>query len=403
MMNRNFAIAASAILVALAAMAPAFGEKHYDPGVTDTEITLGQTAPYSGPVSSYGTFGKASLAYFAMINENGGINGRKIKLITVDDGFSPPKTVEQARRLVESDNVFFLYAPVGTAPNLAIKQYMNDTKVPQLFLQSGIPSWNDPKHFPWSMSGLPNYATEVRAFTKYILDARPDAKIAILYQNDDFGRVYLNGMRAGLGSRADKMIVGAQSFELSDPTVDSQVINLRASGADVFLIAATQKQTIQALRKANELDWHPLKLIAFPAAIVTKTYLPAGIEASKGALSSSVFIDPTDPARQSDPDVQRYFAWMEKFYPAGDRFDGLNAAAFVTGQLVTDVLKRCGDLLTRENVMKQAASFHDFKAAMLQPGITANTSPDDYNMFKKLQLLVFDGRHLSPLGTPIGN
>jgi branched-chain amino acid transport system substrate-binding protein len=402
-MNRSSTIWAPVISAALFAAAPALSETQYDPGVTDTEITLGQTAPYSGPVSSYGTFGKASLAYFAMINENGGVNGRRIKLITVDDGFSPPKTVEQTRKLVEADNVFFLYAPVGTAPNLAIKQYMNDNKVPQLFLQSGLPTWNDPKHFPWSMSALPNYATEVRAFAKYILDTRPDAKIAILYQNDDFGREYLNGMRAGLGSRADKMILSAQSFELSDPTVDSQVINLRASGADVFLVAATQKQTIQALRKTNELDWHPLKLIAFPAAIVTKTYLPAGIEASKGALSSSVFVDPTDSAKQSDPAVQQYFAWMDKYYPSGDKFDGLNAAAFVEGQLVIDVLKRCGDLLTRANVMRQAANFHEFKAAMLQPGITVNTSPDDYNMFKTLQLLVFDGQHLQPVGAPIGN
>jgi branched-chain amino acid transport system substrate-binding protein len=402
-MNRIFSMAALVMSVVLLAVPPALGEKQYDPGVTDTEITLGQTAPYSGPVSNYGTFGKASLAYFAMINANGGVNGRNIKLITVDDGFSPPKTVEQARKLVESDNVFFLYAPVGTAPNLAIKQYMNDNKIPQLFLQSGIPSWNDPKHFPWSMSALPNYATEVRAFAKYILDTKPDAKVAILFQNDDFGREYLNGMRAGLGARADQMMVRAQSFELSDPTVDSQVINLRASGADVFLVVATQKQTIQALRKANELDWHPLKFIAFPAAIVTKTYLPAGVEASKGALSSSVFVDPTDSANQSDPDVQRYFAWMDKFYPSGDKFDGLNAAAFVDGQLVTEVLRRCGGLLTRGNVMKQAADFHDFKAAMLQPGITVNTSPDDYNMFKKLQLLVFDGQHLSPVGAPIGD
>ena len=402
-MIRTYLTCASVISVALFIAAPALGEKQYDPGVTDTEITLGQTAPYSGPVSSYGTFGKASLAYFAMVNENGGVNGRKIKLITVDDGFSPPKTVEQARKLVESDNVFFLYAPVGTAPNLAIKQYMNDNKVPQLFLQSGIPSWNDPKHFPWSMSALPNYATEVHAFAKYILESKPDAKVAILYQNDDFGREYLNGMRDGLGPRADKMMVGAQSFELSDPTVDLQMINLRATNADILLVAATQKQTIQALRKAYELDWHPLKFIAFPAAIVTKTYLPAGIEASKGALSSSVFVDPTDPAKQSDPDVQRYFAWMDKYYPSGDKFDGLNAAAFVDGQLIMDVLKRCGDLLTRENVMKQAANFHEFKAGMIQPGITVTTSSDDYNMFKKLQLLVFDGQHLSPVGPPIGN
>jgi len=402
-MSRMSSIGVTAtILVALAAP-PALGQKHYDQGVTDTEIKLGQTAPYSGPVSAYGTFGKASLAYFAMINDKGGINGRKVTLISVDDSFSPGKTVEQVRKLVEGDGVFFLYAPVGTAPNLAIKPYMNDNKIPQLFLQSGIPSWNDPAHFPWSMSALPNYATEVHAFADHILKTKPDAKVAILYQNDDFGRAYLNGLRSGLGAHADKMLVGAQSFELSDPTVDSQVINLHGSGADVLLVAATQKQTIQALRKAHELDWHPMKLIAFPAAIVTKTYVPAGIEASKGALSSNVFVDPTDPASQNDPDVQGYFAWMEKYYPSGDKFDGLNGAAYVEGQLAVDVLKRCGDLLTRENVMKQAASFKDFKAAMVRHGITISTSPSDYNMFKTLQMLEFDGAHLTPVGVPIGN
>jgi len=397
-MSRSPWIAVVTIVLAVFVSAPAPGENHYDPGVTDTEIKLGQTAPYSGPVSSYGTFGKASLAYFAMINEKGGVNGRKITLLTVDDGFSPPKTVEQVRKLVESDNVFFLYAPVGTAPNLAIKQYMNDNGVPQLFLQSGIPSWNDPAHSPWSMSGLPNYATEVRTFASYILKTKPNAKVAILYQNDDFGKEYLNGMRSALGAQADKMLVAAQSFELSDPTVDSQIVNLYGSGADVLLVVATQKQTIQALRKANVLDWHPLKFIAFPAAIVTKTYVPAGIEASQGALSSSVFVDPTDPAIESDPDVQGYFAWMDQYYPSGDKFDGLNAAAYVEGQLVVDVLKRCGDLLTRANVMKQAASFYQFKAAMLRPGITVTTSPEDYDMFKTLQMLAFDGKHLTPVG-----
>jgi branched-chain amino acid transport system substrate-binding protein len=402
-MGRKSTIRAFVVVIAVFASAGAFGQKQYDPGVSDTEIKLGQTAPYSGPVSGYGTFGRASLAYFAMINDQGGINGRKLKLITVDDGFSPPKTVEQTRKLVESDGIFFDYAPVGTAPNLAIKPYLNENKIPQLFLQSGIPSWNDPAHFPWSMSGLPNYATEVRAFAKYILDTKPDARIAMLYQNDDFGKEYLDGIRARLGSRADKMLVGAQSFELSDPTIDSQLITLRGSGADVLVIVATQKQTVQALRKAYELDWHPLKFVAFPAASVTRTYLPAGIDAAKGVISSSVFLDPSDPTRQTDPDLAAYLGWMDKYYRAGDKLDVLNGAAYVEGQLVVDVLRRCGDLLTRDNVMKQAASFHEFKAAMLQPGITVNTSGDDYNMFRKLQLMVFDGKNLVPLGTPIGD
>ena len=402
-MGRNSTICTFMVVVPMLASAAAFGEKQYDPGVTDTEIKLGQTAPYSGPVSGYGTFGKASLAYFAMINDHGGINGRKIKLITVDDGFSPPKTVEQTRKLVESDGIFFDYAPVGSAPNLAIKQYLNENKIPQLFLQSGLPSWNDPANFPWSMAGLPNFATEVRVFAKYILDTKPDARIAILYQNDDFGKEYLNGMRARLGSQADKMLVSAQSFELSDPTVDLQVITLHGSGADALLIVATQKQTVQALRKAYELDWHPLKFVAFPAVSITRTYVPAGVDASKGAISSSVFVDPSDPTKQNDPDVRDYLGWMDKYYRAGDKLDVLNGAAYVEGQLVVDVLRRCGDLLTRENVLKQATSFHQFKASMLQSGITVNTSPDDYNMFRKLQLMVFDGKYLAPLGVPIGD
>ncbi len=402
-MDRIFATCASTVMIALFAIAAAYGETPYDQGVTDTEIKLGQTAPYSGPVSGYGTFGKASLAYIAMVNDRGGINGRKIKLITVDDGFSPPKTVEQTRKLVESDGIFFDYAPVGTAPNLAIKQYLNENKIPQLFLQSGIPSWNDPAHFPWSMSSLPNYATEVRIFTKHILDTKPNARIAVLYQNDDFGKEYLDGMRARLGPQANKMLVSAQSFELSDPTINSQMVTLRASDADVLLIAATQKQTVQALRKAHELDWHPLTFISFPAVSITRTYLPAGIDAAKGAISSSVFVDPSDPAKQSDPAVQTYLGWMEKYYPTGDKLDGLNAAAFVDGQLLVDVLMKCGNLLTRENVMEQAANFHRFKAAMVQPGITVNTNPKDYNMFSKLQLMVFDGKYLAPLGEPIGD
>ena len=402
-MGRNSTICTIMVVIATLASTAALAETKYNSGVTDTEIKLGQTAPYSGPVSSYGTFGKALLAYFAMINEQGGVNGRKIKLITVDDGFSPSKTVEQTRKLVESDGIFFDFASVGTAPNLAIRQYLNENKIPQLFLQSGIPSWNDPAHFPWSMSGLPNYATEVRAFAKYILETKPNARIAILYQNDDFGKEYLNGMRVQLGSQADKMLVNTQSFELSDPTVNSQMISLQGSGADVLLIVATQKQTVQALRKAYELDWHPLKFIAFPAVSVTRTYIPAGVDASKGAISSSVFVDPSDPAQQNDPGVRAYLAWMEKYYPAGDKLDGLNGAAYFEAQLVVDVLKRCDDLLTRQNVMKQAASFHQFTAGMLRSGITVNTNPEDYNMFRKLQLIEFDGKYLAPLGAPISD
>jgi branched-chain amino acid transport system substrate-binding protein len=391
-----------ATVLSLCAASSALAQTHNDPGITDTEIKLGQTAPYSGPVSAYGTFGRASVAYFAMINDEGGINGRKITLVTADDGFSPPKAVEQTRKLVESDGVFAMFAPVGTSPQLAVRKYLNDKKVPQLFLQSGISKFNDPKNFPWSLSGLPNYDTEVRAFAKYVQANKPAAKVAILYQNDDFGKEYLAGLQDELGKRGSAKVVGTQSFELTDPTVESQVISLRASGADVLLIVATQKQTVQALRKAQDLGWHPLSLIAFPAASVSRTYVPAGIEAAKGAVSSSVFVDPSEPGIEKDPDVQAYTRWMDKYYPAGDKFDALHVAAYVEGQLMLEILKRAGSDLTRKNVMAQAANIKNSKIAMLRPGITASTAPDNYNLFRKLQMLTFDGKNLLTSGPPIG-
>ena len=393
--------ASAAILLSLLAMRAAMAQAPADPGVTATEIKLGQTAPYSGPVSAYGTFGRASQAYFAMVNDRGGVNGRRIDLVVADDGFSPPKAVEQTRRLVEADGVFAMFASVGTATNLAVRKYLNQRRVPQLLLQSGIAKFNDPKDFPWSLSGLPNYETEVKAFAKHILSARPHGKVAILYQNDDFGKEYLAGLEVGLGARAKEMLVGVQSFELSDPTVESQVIALRGSGADVLVIVATQKQTVQALRKARDLDWHPLTLVAFPAASIARTYIPAGIEASKGAVSSSVFVDPSDPAVQDEPEVKAYKAWMDKYYPSGDKADGLHVAAYVEGQLMVEMLKRCGAALTRQCVMDQAAHLRDVRVAMLRPGITVGTAPDNYNLFKTLQMLTFDGHRLVPTGTPI--
>jgi branched-chain amino acid transport system substrate-binding protein len=285
---------------------------------------------------------------------------------------------------VEEDGVLLMFAPVGTSTNVAVRKYLNDRRIPQLLLQSGISKFNDPKNFPWSLSGLPNYETEVRAFAKHILATRPQGKVAILYQNDDFGKEYLSGLREGLGERAKQMIVGEQSFELTDPTVESQVIGLRGSGADVLLIVATQKQTVQALRKAHDLGWRPLSLIAFP-----------------GAISSSVFVDPSDPDLQADPDVQAYRRWMEKYYPGGDKFDALHVAAYVEGQLVVEMLKRCGADVTRKCVMAQAASLKDVKVAMLRPGIAAGTTPENYNLFNKLQMLTFDGKQLVPTGPPI--
>ncbi|HEY8067756.1 MAG TPA: ABC transporter substrate-binding protein [Burkholderiales bacterium] len=394
----------SIVAVSIVLAAPlAHSQKNYDPGVSDTEIRLGQTTPYSGPLSAYGTFGRAGVAYFNKINAEGGVNGRKLTLLTVDDGFSPPKTVEQTRKLIERDEVFFMFAPVGTATNLAVQKYLNAKKVPQLFLQSGIPHWNDPVNFPYSMSGLPNYGTEVKAFTKYILANKPDARVAILYQNDDFGKEYLKGLKENLGAAAEKTVVGVASFELTDPTVTSQVISLQASGANVFLIAATQKQTAQALRQAYDMGWRPLTLIAFPAVSIGRTFIPAGIEASKGIIASSVFVDPSDPARRDDPDYRAYAAFMDKYYPEGDKFDGLNVAAFVEGQLVVEVLRRCGNTLTRENVMKQASNLKGVKAAMLMHGVTVNTSPTSYNMFKVVQPVTFNGKFMAPIGGLVGD
>ncbi|MBN9086130.1 MAG: ABC transporter substrate-binding protein [Reyranella sp.] len=388
-------------LAVLLSAVPAGAQGKLDPGISDTEIKLGQTAPYSGPLSAYSTFGRASLAYFAMINEQGGVDGRKITLVTADDGFSPPKTVEQVRRLVEADGVFALHAPVGSATNLSVRKYLNDRKVPQLWLQSGVSKFNDPKNFPWSLSGLPNYDTEVHAFAKHILSVRPNGKVAILYQNDDFGKEYLAGLKEGLGARAKDMMVGEQSFEVTDPTVESQVIALRGSGADVLVIVATQKQTVQALRKAQDLGWKPLPLVAFPAASITRTYVPAGLDASTGAVSSAVAVDPSDPDMQSDPGVQAYVAWMDKYYPAGDKFDGLNVTAYYEGALMVEVLKRCGRAVSRKCVMDKAASLSDLSVPMLRPGITVGTTPANYNLFKKLQMLTFDGKHLVPTGPPI--
>lgn len=399
MVRRSALVAAAVLSLLLARLATA--QTPAEPGVTATSIKLGQTVAYSGPVSAYGTLGRASIAYFAMVNDNGGVNGRRIELISADDGFSPPKTVEQTRKLVEADGVFAIFSPLGTSTGLAVRKYLNSRHVPQLLVQSGIAKFNDPKEYPWTLPGLPNYDTEVKAFAKHILAVRPRGKVAILYQNDDFGKEYLAGLQNGLGARAKEMLVGEQSFEISDPTVESQVIALRGSGADTLVIVATQKQTVQALRKARDLDWHPLTLIAFPAASIARTYIPAGLDASKGAVSSSVFVDPSDPELQDDPDLRAYKSWIEKYLPAGDKDDTLPVAAYVEGQLMVEMLKRCGASVTRKCVMDQAAHLKDVRVAMLRPGVTVGTTPDNYNLFKKLQMLTFDGQRMVPTGAPI--
>jgi branched-chain amino acid transport system substrate-binding protein len=372
------------------------------PGISDSEIKLGQTVPLSGPVSAYATFSRASLAYFAMVNDRGGINGRKVTLLSIDDGFSPPKAVEQTRKLVESDGVFALFAPVGSAPAAATQKYLNTQKVPQLLIQSGLGRWNDPKQFPWSLSGLPNYDVEAATYAKYILDNMPQARIAVLYQSDDFGVGYLNGLKAGLGGRADSMVVATQSFQLTDPTVDSQLLNLAASKADVLLIAATTKQTVQALKKMGEVNWHPQLFISFVASSPERTYSLAGNENAKGAISMTVFKDPSDPELANDPDMTGYFAFMDKYYPTGDKKEGLNVAAYAEGMIMNEFLRRCGNDLTRENLMKQAANFDGATIPMVTKGVIMRTEPDNYNLFRRQQLIRFDGQINRAISSPPG-
>jgi ABC-type branched-subunit amino acid transport system substrate-binding protein len=384
--------AASILLAILSLTIPGFAQTPETPGVTATEIKLGQTVPLSGPVSAYATFSRASLAYFAMVNDRGGINGRKVTLTSVDDGFSPPKAVEQTRRLFESDGVFAIFAPVGSATSAATEKYLNTQKVPQMLIQSGLARWNNPKEFPWSMSGLLNYEVEAATYGKYILEHMPQARIAVLYQGDGFGLGYLNGLKAGLGSRAADMIVSTQSFQLSDPTVDSQTLTLAASKADVLLIAATTKQTVQALKKLGEINWHPQLFVSFVASSPDRTYALAGNDNAKGAISMTVFKDPADPGLADDANVKTYVAFMEKYYPAGDRNDGLNVAAYVEGELMSELLRRCGADLSRENLLKQASNFSDADIPMISKGVVLRTEPDNYDLFRNPQLIRFDGK-----------
>ena len=384
--------AASMLFATLSLTAPSIAQTPDTPGVTATEIKLGQTVPLSGPVSAYATFSRASLAYFAMVNDRGGINGHKVTLISVDDGFSPPKAVEQTRRLVESDGVFAIFAPVGSAPSAATQKYLNTQKVPQMLTQSGLARWNNPKAFPWSMSGLLNYEVEAATYGRYILEHMPRARIAVLYQSDDFGLGYLNGLKAGLGDRAADMIVSTQSFQLSDPTVDSQTLTLAASEADVLLIAATTKQTVQAIKKLGEINWHPQLFVSFVASSPERTYSLAGNETAKGAISMTIFKDPADPELANDAEMKAYFAFMDKYYPSGDRNEGLNVAAYVEGEIMSELLRRCDADLSRENLLKQASNFSDAAIPMISKGVVLRTEPDNYDLFRNPQLIRFDGK-----------
>ena len=363
----------------------------YGPGVTDTEIKIGNTNPYSGPASSYGINGKVHAAYFNMINERGGINGRKINYISRDDAYSPPKTVELVRQLVEQDKVFLLFAPLGTPPNMSIHSYLNENKVPQLFVATGADQWNDPKHFPWTMMWLPSYGIEAHIYANYILKNLPNAKIAVLYQNDDYGKDYLNGLRAGLGDKAAKMIVATQSYETTDPTIDSQVVALQGSGADTLLTAAIPKFAAQTVRKVYDIGWRPTHFLNSVGNSVGLVMKPAGLEKGVGIISATYIMDPTDPRWQNDPGYKEWLGFMNSHGLSGSITDSQAAIGYSYAQTLVEVLKKCGDNLTRENVMKQAASLHNLQLPLLLPGITLNTSADDFDPIKQMQLQKFDG------------
>ncbi len=363
----------------------------YGPGVSDTDIKIGNAMPYSGPASAFSAIGKSEAAYFKTINDQGGINGRKIKFISRDDSYSPPKTVEVVRRLVEQDQVLLLFSVLGTPPNSAIQGYLNDNKVPQLFAVTGADKWNDPKHHPWTMGWRPSYRVEARIYGRYILKNLPDAKIAVLYQNDDFGEDYLIGLREALGDKADKMIVAAQTYETTDPTVDSQIVALQASGANVLLTAAIPKTAAQAIRKVYDVGWKPTHFLSSVSISVGAVMRPAGLEKCIGIVTAGYLKEPTDPQWQDTPEYKEWVAWMKKYNTSGNVADSLTVYGYSLAQTMVAVLKASGDNLTRENVMKQATSIHNLTQPMLLPGITLSTSADDFAPIKQMQLEKFDG------------
>ena len=369
----------------------AFAAGQYGPGASDTEIKIGNTMPYSGPASAYGTIGKAEAAYFTMINEQGGINGRKINFISRDDAYSPPKTVEVVRKLVEEDQVLLTFQILGTPPNTAVQGYLNDNKVPQLFVATGADKWNDPKKFPWTMGWQPSYRIEARIYGRYILKNLPNAKIAIVYQNDDFGKDYLIGLREGLGDKADKMIVVSNTYETTDPTIDSQIVSLQGSGADTLLVAAIPKFAAQAIRKVADLGWKPNFFMTNVSASVGSVMKPAGFDKAQGIITGGYLKDPNDPQWQNSTEYKDWLAWMQKYYSGGSLADVNNVYGYSVAQTVVAVLKAADNHLTRENIMKQAASIHDEKLPMALPGITLSTSATDFAPIKQMQLQKFEG------------
>lgn len=399
-MKRTTSLLSIACATIALAIGAAASEKKYDTGASDTEIKIGNTMPYSGQGSAWGLLGKAEAAYFDKVNAEGGVNGRKIQFISYDDAYSPPKTVEQVRRLVENDEVLLLFSTFGVPTNTAIHKYMNAKKVPQLFVGGGGSKWNDPKNFPWTMGFQPSFLNEGRVYGQYIAANHPGGKIAVLYQNDDYGKDILNGLKQGLGAKAS-MIIAESSYEVSVPTVDSQVVGLKASGADIFMNFAGPKFAAQAIRKVAELDWKPIHILNIPAASIGSVIKPAGFEISQGIVSGGFLKDATDPAMANDAGVKAYLAFLDKYYPGADVTATGNTQGYVMAQAMVRVLKQTGDNLTRENIMRQAASIKGLELDMLMPGIKISTAPDDFAPIKSIQLRRLVGERWQPFGPVI--
>ena len=388
-------------LAVAAVTGPALAQKKYDPGASDREIKIGHIGPYSGPASAYGVIGKALGGYFDKVNAEGGINGRKIKFVTLDDGYNPAKTVEQTRKLVEEEEVLLMFQPLGTAPNTAIHRYLNTKKVPQLFVSSGATKWGDPKNFPYTMGWHPNYQSEAKVYAAHILDTKPGARIGVLYQNDDYGKDYLKGLEDGLGDRARTMIVSKLSYEVTDATIDSQMVALKASGADTFFNVATSKFAAMAIRKSAEIGWKPTHYLNSVSSGVGSVLTPAGLDNAVGVMTSQYIKDPTDPQFQKGKEYEDWLAWMKQYHPSGDLKDNLNVYAYSVAQTLVQVLKQAGDQLTRDNVMKQAASL-DMTLPMLLPGVSIKTGPDDYYPIERQQMQRFNGKSWELFGKVYG-
>jgi branched-chain amino acid transport system substrate-binding protein len=401
MPNMHLRLAAIPAALALLAATGALAQKRYDAGASDTEIKIGNIMPYSGPASAYGVIGKTEEAYFRKINAEGGINGRKINFISYDDAYSPPKTVEQARKLVESDEVLFIFNSLGTPPNSAIQKYMNSKKVPQLFVATGATKWNDPKEFPWTMGWQPSYQSETRIYAKYLLKEKPGAKIAVLFQNDDYGKDYLKGLKDGLGAKAASMILIEESYEVSEPTIDSHIVKLKSLNADVFVNITTPKFAAQAIKKMGEIGWKPLHFLNNVSVSIGSVMKPAGFENGQDIISANYIKDPGDPQWKGDPGMNSFDEFLAKYFPEGNRTDNSVIYGFSVAQTMEHVLRKCGDDLTRENVMKQAASVRDFAPSTFLPGIKINTSATDFAPVEQLQLMKFKGERWELFGDVI--